>query len=181
MWHSVRYKQESGIFPHVVQEDLLDWHYNYIKTTYNLDHEDSDKASSAWVDPGGAIMKDIETISIKNADIELVKIRAEHILVAVEIYFSTHIYDQALATYLEVDNDPVSYPVRIKSDNVIKVYFPYYILVTTHENYLAICDGLERCYLDGINAMIKVSLAVDDPISLYAAVGLLSSGRIIDE
>ena len=180
MWHSVRYKQGTGIFPHVVQEDLLDWHYDYIKNTYSLDHEESNEANSAWIDPGGAIMKDIETISIKNNGNELIKVRAEHILIALENYFSTDIYDSALHAYLEEDS-PVVYPVRIKSDNIIKVYFPYYILVTTHENYLAICEGLERCYIDGINAMIKMSLAIDDPISLYAAVGLLSSGQIIDE
>ena len=181
MWHSVRYKQGTGVFPHVVQDDLLDWHNDYIKSTYNLEHEDAPEETSAWIDPGGAIMKEAETIIIKNGEDNIIKIRAEHILAAMEIYFSDEIYDSALGVYLNESDDPVLYPVRIKNDYVIKVYFPYYILVTTHENYLSICEGLKMCYLDGVNAMIDISLATDDPITLYAAVGLLSGGQVIDE
>jgi len=156
MWYRVIYNmEETGILPHVVHESLLDLHNRYIRERYNAEPSEVEELDDVWLDPGGMVCTLTEPYNITLDDETNIKVKEEHICMVADYFFNKDMYKLMGEAYLE-NKRLKNIQARFLSDDAVKVYMAYYILVMDHETYLKISSVLEGKYIKGLETYFKL-------------------------
>tara|TARA_B100000131_G_scaffold321663_1_gene373112 strand:+ start:2355 stop:2891 length:537 start_codon:yes stop_codon:yes gene_type:complete len=153
MWYRVTYTKDT-IRPHLIHEDLLDIHHRYILERYKSDPELVEKTDNVLLDPGGMIAMATEP-EIIVGDEYIAEIKAEHICIVSDYFFNKEIYEIIKEAYDNKVEDP-KVGVRFLSDDCIKVYMQYYVVVMKPEHYLDIASKLDDKYMSGLETYFKI-------------------------
>ena len=150
MWYRLKYDLVNRIVSHIVQEELLGWHRDYIDKKYSLSEIDCSEASSFRLDPGGMMFQNGETISIKFDDGSHAIANLEHLLSLMEFYFCE---EELLERQHENNGNIMS---KLIDDNIVKIYMPYTCIVMTLDRYNKIYNSLSDNYVHGFNCYLEM-------------------------
>lgn len=162
MWHLTSYHISKGLFSHIVQDECLEAHNEYIKLNYDSEPEWTKEIDEIIIDPGGLMRANGSKSKIIIDDNDLFTINNEHILIAINYYFNIDILSDAIDRIETSREKNEGYTVRFIDDNVLKVYLPYMILVMTPDTYMSIAGAMEKLYLKGVNAYLELVSQLPD-------------------
>lgn len=157
MWKSTRFKLESGLFPNIIQEDLVSWHHKRFIEPDNAEVFSSEDKESIVLDPGGMAMMGRDPYSIELECGETISCRTEHIIWLVNYFFNTSLLDDAISI-CDPNNDS---RVVIEDDGVVKVYLSYSTLFVTVDVYREISNELANIYAKGVESYMGIVSALD--------------------
>jgi|TARA_R110001583_G_scaffold16234_7_gene66206 hypothetical protein len=172
MWYHLKYDYIRNILPHIVQEDLLDWHREYIDKKYSVSEVDCEEVTEIKLDPGGIMLQDGNKLSIDLDNGSVAIANLEHVLGLVELYFCD---EEMLETK---DENRSNIMAKIVDGNTVKVYTPYACLVMSLDNYNKIYNALSDNYARGFDCYIDMLASLSGAIDISAPPVILPDGII---
>lgn len=161
MWHLVTYHMSKGLFSHIVEDSCLEEHNKYIKEKYDAEPEWTKEVDQINLDPGGMMRTNGSQTVIDTEDECKFVVNDEHIIPAIEYYFSIDLLINASERRIDGEDDS-GYTVRIIKDDIIKVYQPFMILVMRADMYMDIAGSIEKLYLKGLNSYLELVSTLPD-------------------
>ena len=152
----------KGLFSHIVEDSCLEEHNEYIKNKYDAEPEWTKEIDEITLDPGGMVLVNGSKTIIKTSDGCRLVLNNEHILAAVEYYFSLELLIDASERRMNIPEDDEGYTVRIIKDDIVKVYQPFMILVMRADMYMNVCDAMEKIYMKGLSAYFDLIETLPD-------------------
>ena len=151
----IRYPLIYGFFTHYVEDAALELHNEHVKKKHNFESIEPKEVSLVTIDPGGMMRMNGPKETIESEDGFRFQINNEHILAAANFYFNIELFEEACMVYGGMESEYLM-TIEIISDDIIKVYLPYSVLVMTIDRYAYLCDQFNKLYLEGMNSYMNL-------------------------
>jgi len=153
MWYRVTYTKET-IRPHIIHKDFLELHHRYILERYAAAPKEVTEVDDILLDPGGMIALATEPITLA-AENCMATIKSEHVCVVADYFFNKEIYELVKSAYDNNEADP-KLRARFLSEDCMKIYMEYNVLVMSPGDYLNISSKLDEHYISGLETYFNL-------------------------
>jgi hypothetical protein len=151
----MRYPLIYGFFTHYVEDAALELHTKSIKEKHNFKPVEPEEVSLITIDPGGMMRMNGPKETIELEDGFKFQINSEHVLIAANFYFNIGLFEEACMVFGGMESEYLM-TIEVMSEDIVKVYLPYSVLVMTVDRYAHLCKEFNGLYLDGMNAYINL-------------------------